>query len=73
VAGAAALLPFAPFAGALGMQPLPLGMLLAVGGLVVADLVVADIAKRLFFHREDRPARPAVDRRLHRAVGGLVR
>ncbi|GMA96947.1 hypothetical protein GCM10025881_37710 [Pseudolysinimonas kribbensis] len=69
VAGAAVLLPFAPFAGALGMQPVPVGMLLALGGLVVAYLVVADIAKRLFFHREDRPARPTVDRRLHRAVG----
>jgi Mg2+-importing ATPase len=73
VAGVAVLLPFAPFAVVLGMQPLPIGMLLALGGLVVAYLVVADIAKRLFFRREDRPARPTVDRRLHRAVGGLVR
>lgn len=64
-------LPYLPFAALLGLTPLPVGLLLALAAVVVVYLVVADMAKRLFFRAEERPKPPAPNRRLERAIAGL--
>jgi len=42
-------LPMSPLAGVLGFRPLPWTFLVALGGMVVAYLVVIELAKRVFF------------------------
>jgi P-type Mg2+ transporter len=42
-------LPFSPLSSMLGFQPLPVGFFAALGGMVVAYLVLIEFAKRLFF------------------------
>ena len=64
-------LPFTPLGALLGFQPPSALLLLAVAGVVVAYLVVADAAKGLFFRAEGRrrPPHPHV-RHLRRAISG---
>ena len=65
IAGVGALLPFTPLADPLGFASLPLAFFLALGGMVVAYLVLIEMAKRLFF--ADAPVTPPVGRtRTHR-------
>jgi len=64
-------LPFTPLGPILGFRP-PSGLLLlAIAGIVVAYLVVADVAKWLFFRAEGRrtPPHPRI-RHLRRAISG---
>ncbi|NMH97532.1 magnesium-translocating P-type ATPase [Pseudonocardia acidicola] len=58
------VLPLSPPAGMLGFQPLPIGFFLALVAMVVAYLVLIELAKRVFF--AERPAAPPVPR--HRGV-----
>jgi len=58
-------LPLSPLAGVLGFAPLPLGFFLALVGMVVAYLVLIELAKRLFFAEPDGHL-PFVRRRGHR-------
>jgi Mg2+-importing ATPase len=71
VVAVAIALPFTPLGPVLGFQP-PSGLLLlAIAGVVVAYLVVADIAKGLFFRAEGRRHTPhSRIRHLRRAISG---
>ncbi len=44
-----AVLPLSPLSGILGFAHLPLGFFLALAGMVIAYLVLIELAKRLFF------------------------
>jgi Mg2+-importing ATPase len=48
------LLPYLPFARALGFAPLPLGTLLLLLGITLAYVAAAEIAKRLFYRAMSR-------------------
>jgi Mg2+-importing ATPase len=71
----AVALPFSPLGTFLGFETPEAGLLLAVAGVVVAYLVIADLAKFLFFREESRraTAHPHQIRRLRRALGGFTR
>ncbi len=43
------VLPLSPLSGLLGFAPLPLGFFLALVGMVIAYLVLIELAKRIFF------------------------
>jgi Mg2+-importing ATPase len=43
------VLPFSPLSRVLGFQPLPIGFFAALAGMVLAYLVLIELAKRLFF------------------------
>jgi Mg2+-importing ATPase len=45
------LLPFSPLAGILGLDPLPTSFLLLIGIIVMAYIISAEIAKRIFYGR----------------------
>ncbi|HEU0206067.1 MAG TPA: magnesium-translocating P-type ATPase [Pseudolysinimonas sp.] len=71
VVAVAITLPFTPLGPVLGFQP-PAGLLLlAIAGVVVAYLAIADLAKWLFFRAEGRhhPPHPRI-RHLRRAISG---
>jgi len=46
-------LPMSPLSGLLGFTPLPLGFFLALVGMVIAYLVLIELAKRIFFAEPD--------------------
>jgi len=71
----AVALPFSPLGPVLGFETPDAGLLLAIAGVVVAYLVVADLAKFLFFREEARRVapHPHLTRRLRRAIGGFSR
>jgi P-type Mg2+ transporter len=48
-------LPLSPLAPVLGFAQLPAGFLLALGGMVVAYLVLIELAKRVFFAEPEHP------------------
>ena len=67
VAALGLVLPESPLAQLLGFAHLPLGLLLAVCGMIVVYLVLVDLCKRLFYLREDRRRqRSRVRGRAHR-------
>ena len=45
------IIPFTPLGGFFGFQPLPLPLALALAGISATYLVVAEIAKRIFYRR----------------------
>jgi Mg2+-importing ATPase len=51
VVGVTFLLPFTPLAGILGFTPLPVGVVLMLVGVVALYIVVAELAKRVFYRR----------------------
>jgi len=57
IVAAALLIPYLPFATDAGFVPLPLGILAALAGITLAYLVVAELAKRLYYTVEVRRAR----------------
>jgi Mg2+-importing ATPase len=67
-----ALLPLSPLADFLGFEHPPLAMYVTIAGLVVAYLVLVELAKRLFYaevatpHRPPPPRAPRPERRLQR-------
>jgi Mg2+-importing ATPase len=64
VVGIGAWLPFSPLAGVLGFAPIPLPFFLALVGMIVAYLVLVEVAKVWFFSRAaQRPAQPPTRRR----------
>jgi Mg2+-importing ATPase len=71
VVAVAAALPFTPLGPILGFQPPSAVLLLAIIAVVIAYLVIADIAKWLFFRAEQRrtPPHPRI-RHLRRAISG---
>ena len=71
VIAVAVVLPFTPLGPLLGFRPPAWLLLLAIAGVVIAYLVVADIAKWLFFRSEGRrtPPHPRI-RHLRRAISG---
>ena len=71
----AVALPFSPLGPVLGFETPDAGLLPAIAGVVVAYLVVADLAKFLFFREESRRATPHPHqaRRLRRALSGFTR
>ena len=71
----AVALPFSPLGPVLGFETPDAGLLLAIAGIVVAYLVVADLAKFLFFREEASRAAPHPHqaRRLRRALSGFSR
>ena len=71
VVAIAIVLPFTPLGAVLGFQPPSAMLLLALAGVVLAYLVIADAAKGLFFRAEGRrrPPHPRV-RHLRRAISG---
>ena len=71
----AVALPFSPLGPVLGFETPDAGLLLAIAGIVVAYLVIADLAKFLFFREESRRVapHPHQTRRLRRAIGDLSR
>ena len=71
VVAIAIVLPFTPLGALLGFQPPSAMLLLALAGVVLAYLVIADAAKGLFFRAEGRrrPPHPRV-RHLRRAISG---
>ncbi|HXR44730.1 MAG TPA: HAD-IC family P-type ATPase, partial [Pseudolysinimonas sp.] len=72
VIAVAVALPFTPLGAVLGFAPPAPGLLLALAGVVVSYLVIADVAKRLFFRSEtERPVPKPHVRRLRRAMSGF--
>jgi len=71
VVAVAATLPFTPLGPVLGFQPPTPLLIVAIVGVVVAYLVIADVAKWLFFRAEGRrtPPHPRI-RHLRRAISG---
>jgi Mg2+-importing ATPase len=71
VVAIAVALPFSPLGPVLGFQPPSASLLLAIAGVVLAYLLIADVAKGLFFRAEARRAtpRPRI-RRLRKAISG---
>jgi len=71
VVAIAIILPFTPLGAVLGFQPPSTMLLLALAGVVLVYLVIADAAKGLFFRAEGRrrPPHPRV-RHLRRAISG---
>ena len=71
VVAIAIVLPFTPLGAVLGFQPPSTMLLLALAGVVLVYLVIADAAKGLFFRAEGRrrPPHPRV-RHLRRAISG---
>ncbi|MDQ2791906.1 MAG: magnesium-translocating P-type ATPase [Actinomycetota bacterium] len=59
------VLPLSPLSGILGFAHLPLGFFLALAGMVIAYLVLIELAKRLFF-AEPEGRLPHLRRRGHR-------
>lgn len=51
------LLPYAPFAGVLGLAPVPPVFLLALGAIVAAYVLTAEVAKRVFYGRAEPQGR----------------
>jgi len=43
------LFPITPLAQLLGFQPLPMGILLAIGIIVVFNIIAAEITKKVFY------------------------
>lgn len=67
VAALGLVLPQSPLAQLLGFAHLPLGLLLAVCGMILVYLVLVDLCKRHFYLREDRrQQRSRVRGRAHR-------
>jgi Mg2+-importing ATPase len=50
-----AWLPYSPFAGVLGFTPLPAVFVLALAAMVVAYLVLVEVAKIWYYARLSRP------------------
>ncbi|HEV7185644.1 MAG TPA: magnesium-translocating P-type ATPase [Leifsonia sp.] len=76
VVAVGALLPFSPLAGVLGFTPIPLPFFLALVGMIVAYLVLVELAKAWFFARAAQsPAGAPVRRRgfEHRVVRRAAR
>lgn len=72
----AVALPFSPLGPVLGFEAPGAGLLLAIAGIVASYLVIADLAKVLFFREEARrmiPHQHHQVRRLRRAIGGFSR
>ncbi|UUT34836.1 HAD-IC family P-type ATPase [Microbacterium elymi] len=59
-------LPYSPAAGFLGFTPLPAPFFLALVGMVVAYLVLVELAKVLYYSRLERPRDAAIRRRAYR-------
>ncbi|MFC5502119.1 magnesium-translocating P-type ATPase [Lysinimonas soli] len=74
VVAIAIALPYSPLGPVLGFETPDAGLLLAIAGVVVAYLVIADLAKFLFFREEGRrkPPHPRLGR-LRRAIGPFAR
>ncbi len=73
VVAIAIALPFTPLGPLLGLQPPAVLLLVALAGVVIAYLVIADVAKALFFRAEARRAAPPTHpriRHLRRAISG---
>jgi len=72
VVAVAAALPFSPLGPVLGFQPPTPLLIVAIVGVVIAYLVIADLAKWLFFRAEGRrtPPHPRI-RHLRRAISGF--
>jgi Mg2+-importing ATPase len=51
VVAVAVALPYSPLAVPLGFEPLPLGFLMALAGMVATYLLLVEIAKRWFYRR----------------------
>jgi Mg2+-importing ATPase len=68
-------LPFSPLGPLLGFTTPDPGLLVAITGVVVSYLVIADLAKFLYFRSEASrvAAQPHQARRLRRALGGVSR
>gem|GEM_PF-11788 len=49
IVAATLALPYLPFATLIGFQPLPLHVLVLLGGIVVLYIVTAEVAKRIFY------------------------
>ncbi|MDP9026284.1 MAG: HAD-IC family P-type ATPase, partial [Actinomycetota bacterium] len=73
----AVALPYSPLGPVLGFETPDAGLLLAIAGIVAAYLLIADLAKFLFFREESRRAaahlHPHQARRLRRALGAFTR
>ncbi len=54
VVALAVLLPFLPFTAPVGFVTLPLGILVALAGITLAYLVVAELAKRAYYRAEEK-------------------
>ncbi|MFF1635298.1 magnesium-translocating P-type ATPase [Leifsonia sp. NPDC058248] len=75
VVAAGVWLPFSPLAGVLGFAPIPLPFFLALVGMVLAYLVLVEVAKLWFFSRAAQRPAAAVRRRgyPHRVVRRAAR
>lgn len=63
VVGIGVWLPFSPIAGVLGFVPIPAPFFLALVAMVIAYLVLVEVAKRWFFARAAQRIGPSVVRR----------
>jgi Mg2+-importing ATPase len=51
VGGIMLILPYTPLSGLLGFTPLPVSLLLALGGIAVLYVASPELAKRFFYKR----------------------
>ncbi len=78
VVAVGAWLPFSPLAGVLGFAPIPLPFFLALVGMIVAYLVLVEVAKMWFFSRAAQKApvphvrRRGYPHRVHRRAARFI-
>jgi Mg2+-importing ATPase len=51
VAGVTLILPYSPLSGLLGFRPLPISLLLVLGGIAVLYMATSEMAKKVFYKR----------------------
>jgi Mg2+-importing ATPase len=51
IVGVTVVIPYLPFAGLLGFTPLPIPLMLALGGITVLYIASSELAKRVFYKR----------------------
>jgi len=51
VAGVTVALPYSPLSGVLGFTPLPISLLLILGGIAVLYVLASEAAKKVFYKR----------------------
>jgi Mg2+-importing ATPase len=51
VAGVTVVLPYSPLSGLLGFTPLPISLLLTLGGIAVLYIATSEVTKKVFYER----------------------
>jgi Mg2+-importing ATPase len=51
IAGVTVVLPYSPLSGLLGFTPLPISLLLVLGGIAVLYIATSEVAKKVFYER----------------------